>query len=103
MPGGYNPELLKEWEGHIEEYRASGLSTRKWCEENGISQHKLRYWLERSREWREEINWSRVEICDSESCGDGISVRVGAARIEVRVGFNHDLLCEVLHVVMSAC
>jgi lambda repressor-like predicted transcriptional regulator len=98
-----NAELLNEWEARIEEYRASGLSVRKWCEESGVSPHKLRYWLERSRQWKEEINWSRVEICDSEICEGGLSVRIGAARIEVHEGFNHALLCEVLHVVMSTC
>lgn len=98
-----NAELLKEWKGHIEEYRASGLSAREWCERNGVSQHKLRYWLQRSREYPEKIDWTRVEITDSDVCEDGVSIRIGAARIEVRMGFNRALLSDVLHVVMSTC
>jgi hypothetical protein len=98
-----NARLLEEWKLRIEEYRASGLSAREWCERNGVSQHKLRYWIERSREYPEKVDWTRVEIADSDTGEGGVSIRIGAACIEVQEGFNRTLLYDVLHVVMSAC
>jgi hypothetical protein len=97
-----NARLLEEWKLRIEEYRASGLSAREWCERNGVSQHKLRYWIERSREYPEKIDWTQMEIADSDTGEGGVSIRIGAAYIEVEEGFNHTLLYDVLHVVVSA-
>jgi len=98
-----NPELLKEWKVRIEEYRASGLSAREWCERNGVSEHKLRYWIARSRECPEKIDWTRLEIADLDTGEGGVSIRIGAACIEVEEGFNHTLLYDVLRVVRSTC
>jgi hypothetical protein len=95
--------LLKEWKSRIEEYRASGLSAREWCKRNGVSQHKLKYWIERSREYPVKIDGTRVEIADSDSGEGGVSIRVGDAVVLVQEGFNGTLLHDVLLVVMSAC
>lgn len=33
------------WMKRIEEYRASGLSQKTWCEESGVKATSLRYWI----------------------------------------------------------
>jgi len=98
-----NPKLLKEWEPRVAEFRASGLSARKWCEANEISEHKLRYWISRLSEWPQSVDWARVDVADSRTFHSSISINIGVASIEVYRGFDPDLLLEVLDVVTQAC
>jgi hypothetical protein len=98
-----NPKLLKEWEPRVAEFRASGLSARKWCEQNEISEHKLRYWISRLSEWPQPVDWARVDVAASRTFSSSISINIGVASIEVRGGFDPDLLLEVLSVVTEAC
>ena len=98
-----NPRLLKEWEPRVAGFRASGLSARKWCEQNEISEHKLRYWVSRLSEWPQPVAWARVEVADSRTLPSSISINIGVASIEVRRGFDPDLLLEVLNVVTETC
>lgn len=44
-------EIIKEkWIKLIKSYNESGLSIRKWCEENGVSPTQYYYWLRVIRE-----------------------------------------------------
>ncbi len=38
-------ELRKVWEARVAEFRASGLSMSKWCEQHDLKLNQLRYWL----------------------------------------------------------
>lgn len=42
-----NLELQKEWEQRISDYKESGQSQAKWCEDNGVSYHQFGYWKKR--------------------------------------------------------
>jgi len=122
-----NAKRRKLWRDRVADYRASELSVRAWCERNGVTDNQLRYWLARIDEEspaseRSEPEpgvkgsaWARVEIVEeasaSESAGpesrsateSQVSVRVGAATIDVRPGFDARLLGEVLRVVVATC
>ena len=41
--------LEKKWRGHIEECRQSGLSIKKWCQQNGLRDTAYHYWVRRFR------------------------------------------------------
>ena len=73
-----------------------------------------RYWLKKAREAGESQSWACVELVDEgisgarksneTATGDpGVAVRVGAACIEVRPGFDSALFSEVLRVVVATC
>lgn len=35
---------LNEWAARFADHKASGLTTRQWCEQNNLSIHKYNYW-----------------------------------------------------------
>ncbi len=43
--------LLREWCERVAERNRSGLSVKKWCEENGIKERNYHYWLKQVREY----------------------------------------------------
>ena len=108
--------LFCEWEPRVRDYRQSGLKVADWCTLNGLSVHKLRYWIAKVNEVSETgksnlvrsenrnsgFGWAAVEIVDSNK-NSGIAICIGAARIEVTSGFDKSLLRDVLQVVNSQC
>lgn len=103
-------DLQIEWEHRVAEFKASGLSQSKWCRENDLSLHKLRYWLnklnnnssnschEPSPKWiavsMEEINLESNET---------INIKIGEATIEVKPGFNPSFLANVIRTLKTLC
>ena len=55
-----NQESLQQWQSLIQEQQASGLSIRKWCDQNNIKQCTFFYWKKRLSEKPEK------EICFAE-------------------------------------
>ncbi len=43
--------LLREWSERVAERNRSGLSVKKWCEENGFKERNYHYWLKQVREY----------------------------------------------------
>lgn len=110
----------ERWELLLADYRASDLSMRAWCEKSGVTFAQLRYWLRKTKEGARPTGWAAVDIVVDAAdqvntstalidCGKsaatqgGIIVRVGAAQIEVRPGFDSGLLSDVLRVLVTAC
>jgi hypothetical protein len=116
------------WQSRVADYEASELSVGNWCRENGITVHQLRYWRRRlgttaNSQATSEVDsgWACVELVEdgaadhcvqpnaSGKCGEtamgdrGVCLRVGAATIDVRRGFDTVLLSEVLRVVVATC
>ena len=99
----------QQWQQWIAEYRASGLSAREWCASHGVNPHRLWYWLRRFRTEEESgaTKWLPVDLHGVETRGqpeDGcLVVRVGKAAVEVRPGFDSELLLAVLRVLLAVC
>ena len=68
----------------MEDYRASGLTQKRWSDERGIGLGTLRYWLKRERESGEGYCLVPIEIREAEGKGvlelriNGVDMRVGA-------------------------
>lgn len=109
------PELLREWEARIADYSARTSSAREWFDRHGVTKSQLNYWRARLRDTPEgDVQWTPVQLVDRDTHtgqshadpdenADGITVHVGPARIQVRPGFDHALLAQVLRVVVSSC
>ena len=98
----------QEWEKRIAEYRASGMSVKEWCSANGVKPDRLWYWLRRTRRTLETKStmWVPVEMSSvfpGEQASNGLVVKVGKASIEVRPGFDPDLLSTVVRVLSGIC
>jgi hypothetical protein len=94
----------QEWESRIAAYKSSGQSAVAWCAENGVKVHQLRYRLgqESKKADSARVTWLRAPA--GETTGDGaVLVRVGGSVIEVRPGFDPDLLSLVVRVLAAVC
>jgi len=103
-------ELRTMWRQRIEALVESGMSVRRWCKAQGIKEHQARYWLRRfspARQAAEDpaTEWVSVSVWPDESASkdDGVVVRIGRASIEVRPGFDPELLARVVKALSAAC
>ena len=90
-------ELRKAWEARVAEFRASGLSVPKWCEQHGLKPNQLRYWLKKfSREQeRPQVQWLPLDLSEPAA----IAIRVEKAVIEVQPDFDPELLLRVVRTL----
>ncbi len=101
--------IRKEWETRVTEFRVSGQSATAWCSEHRIKTHQLWYWL-RKYPSEESIQsqpnkWIPIEIDKSpvNETDSVLLVRIGQAVIEVRPGYNRDLLSDVVRILNASC
>jgi hypothetical protein len=96
-------ETIAYWKQHVEAFQSSGLSRNEYCEQHQIKVHRLDYWhrrLIRPDGSEQTSGWIPLRIKDAPGT---ICLKVGKLEIEVRRGFDRQLLAEVLRVVAAAC
>jgi len=103
-------QRCQEWEKRMAEYRASGQSVREWCAANGVKPERLRYWLRRKKEGEstetESTTWLQAVVSGptpGEQNDTRLLVKVGKASIEVKSGFDPELLSTVVRVLSGIC
>ncbi len=103
-----NTELREEWERRIAVFRSSGQTQVEWCKINNLNLHQLKYWLKKierpDSNHDTNPNWIPVNLEDSSIENNaGLVVRIGAASIEVKPGFNAAILADVVKTLKSIC
>jgi hypothetical protein len=89
------------WAERIADFKARGLSAPQWCAANGLKVHQLRYWLKKLETpvpAQAAVRWLPVDFGDPEPI---LTVRVGPAAIEVRNGFDPQLLITTVRTLSS--
>jgi hypothetical protein len=97
-------EIQKQWEARIAAFRASGEKATHWCNANHVNRRQLYNWMKRmnaSLPTPVKAPWVNVEVVpDTESKQPrGLTIRIGAALIDVHPGFNPALLRDVVKVL----
>jgi len=103
-------ELQKEREKRITEYRASGLKAKEWCAVHNVTPSQLWYWLRKFKNRNgpshtSPSRWLPVELSEQSPAdqGDSLLIRIGQAGIEVKSGFDQDLLSQVIRILVALC
>ena len=105
-----NKSLRAAWMKRLAEMKSSGMSGMAWCAQEGISYHKYRYWRDRivspgkiaaqaTPTWLELSLASELPI---PSASDGLVVHIGEVVVELRRGFDSELLREIVRALASA-
>lgn len=95
------------WRDRIAEWRASGKNMDVWCEENSIPFGQLKYRIKKFRLGKGKSRskamneWLPVVVSDPDRHDSSLTVRIGNASIEVRAGFDPDLLHQVVRSLAS--
>jgi hypothetical protein len=104
-------EQQQEWETRIADYKASGQSAKEWCAANGMKPHQLWYRLRHDSAVKTgpvtSTRWLSVAVAGptpGEHDDDALLIRIGEAySIEVRSGFDPDLLSGVVRILAASC
>lgn len=113
----------EEWLSLIQDYRASGMTKRAWCQENGIGLSSLHRWEQRlSTEFQESDGQSTrfVEVSVRRSVGTGcrperelsnltlnhseaevpqFTIEYGNCRLHMNCGFSEEDLRKAMRVI----
>jgi hypothetical protein len=95
-------ELRNLWEARVAKYKASGQSAKVWCTENDVNISQLYYWLKKEHVSDEQPMWVPVAI-EEPSRESTLCVRVGRASVELRPGFDPELLLKVVKTLSAVC
>ena len=99
-------EMRHVWESRISACRSSGQSVSTWCEAHQINRKQFYYWLKKlSNEEVMAPQWIAVDL-DQQPADvpePTLLVKVGSAVIEVKPGFNRDLLSDVVQTLQTLC
>ncbi|MCY9667496.1 IS66 family insertion sequence element accessory protein TnpB [Paenibacillus alginolyticus] len=104
-------QRLQEWTARITDFKSSGLTKSAWCQAQGQSIYKLKYWLhklnEPSSSTSSSSNWLPLAISSPPTeislPSSPLTVRVGIVGIEVHSGFNPQLLREIVRALDLSC
>lgn len=95
-------EIDEHWRKRVGEYRASGMTMKAWCAEQGIAFSQMKYWIRKlklSRRQRSASPPTWITVTPSTEAAEPectpLIVRIGGATIDVRPGFDPVLLTQV--------
>lgn len=95
-------ELKSQKEAMVDNYRASGLTAARWCEENQVKLSNLRYWITKQNR-QETFHNTEAAFVEFSPLPEAapLSVCIGAFRIELNPGFDALLLRDVVQALKS--
>jgi transposase len=109
----------EKWAKRIEEWRASGLTSDRFCEGRDFTANGLRNWacrlgMTKRRQRKPKVRFARVvrvraaaSVATKISAGtlgdvdSGLAVEFGGARVVVRAGFDRRTLAALLEVLAA--
>jgi len=105
---GRQKDKRKFWEEHVEKWRRSGITQAEYCRRHNLSTRLFTYWKRRMKRSAESVSFVRVKVVDATKKAEawneagsssGIVLCKDGYRIEVREGFNAEVLGQVLRTL----
>ena len=101
-------KLSSIWEDRLTQYKTSGKSIIAWCKEQAIRENQFYYWRKKLRTGQTEktqpVQWLPLEAQLTKQpnfTADFIAVHIGRTTIEIRKGFNRQLLREIVQTLQT--
>jgi len=101
-------KLCSIWEQRLAEHEGSGKSIAAWCKEQEVKENQFYYWRKKLRTGQAEktqpVQWLPLDLQPSKQAspvGDWITVHIGQAAVEIRKGFDHRLLREIVQILQT--
>ena len=99
---------LQVWGGMIQQQKASGLSVKSWCAENGVSENTYYYRLRKIRqractalEQMQEVTLAEVPLAPKQDFHTQIRITLNAGTVEISDA-GPEVLAQVLRVLSHA-
>jgi hypothetical protein len=99
----YRESKQAEWSERMAAFAASGLSGKRWCEQNGINMSVFAYWRRKLKELEAGPAWCAVQVAQEAkkpgAAAGRLTVSVGPAQIQIEPDFDPQLLRAVVHAL----
>jgi hypothetical protein len=100
-----------EWEVRVSDFKASGLKMTHWCAANHVDLEQMKYWIRKFKNAAISSTLSSAQtfipltaIDSATRTGtSSLVVQVGLASIELRSGFDPQLLREAVAALSRSC
>jgi hypothetical protein len=100
-----------EWESRVISFKSSGMGVTDWCKANDVKLDRFKYWLYKRKSSdsapvdKKNKKWIAIETdpVASNIQEYALIVNVGQATIQVKPGFDPDLLSDVVKALAGAC
>ncbi len=106
----FSQDIASDWQKHVEAFERSGMTRRRYCERHQIRPYQLDYWRKKFRKSHSaaegpETDWIPLQVEDDRvnARPSGICLRLGRLTIEVKPGFDPELLGDVVRALGPAC
>jgi hypothetical protein len=103
-------ETIRYWRQHVEAFKASGLTRKEYSRQARINVYKLDYWRKKlSRMDAMPVRssagqWVPLTISEeSLPVNPHIDLWIGRIRVEVKQGFDTNLLADILQAIGASC
>jgi hypothetical protein len=97
-------DRVRYWTELVSEQKQSGLSVQDFCRERQISIHSYRGWRTRlNKEPSPSGEWLTLKSQSRTSAETAITIRIGAAHIDVSTGFDPQLLRDIVAALQMPC
>jgi len=86
-------------------YQCSGMSTKAWCEENGIASSTLHKWRKLDKKQSGTAvtqSWAAIQVLP-QTKGGSVLLQAGKFSIEVKESTDRELLAAVLAMLVPLC
>lgn len=96
---------VEEWTALVKEYNSSGLNLTAWCKEKELSKSYFYPHLKKIKSIAAETSeqkWVAIALPESVE-KSSISLKVGNITLDIKNGFDKEILLNVLSVVMKLC
>jgi hypothetical protein len=105
-----NQETDRYWQRHVESFKVSGLTREAYSKQARIKVYRLDYWRKKLirqsgvRGKASANHWMPLNISDEPTEKDShIDLWIGHVRVEIKRGFDTELLVEFLRTVGAVC
>lgn len=100
-----NNDLCSLWEQRLADHATSGKSVATWCREHSIRDNQFYYWRKKLRmdqvEHNHPVKWLPLEVEQANCVPGSIAVHVGQATVEIKPGFDPQLLCQIIKALQT--
>jgi len=100
-----NNDLRGLWEQRLAEHETSGKSITAWCKEHLIRENQFYYWRKKLSKNQvgdnRPIKWLSLEAEQAKLSPGPIAVHVGQVTVEIKQGFDPQLLRQIVKVLQT--
>lgn len=92
-----DPELRKQWQHHLDQWKTSGLSAAEYCRQNNLHEQQFSYW-KRALKPKPSQPFREIQVANTSS---GLAIDHAGIHIQISKDFDPVTLLQVITILKS--